>query len=681
MESQSLPTVVRRLRQVAAPPAGDGTDAELVGAFTVRGDTRSFERIVRRHGPMVLGVCRRVLRDATDADDAFQATFLVLIRRAGSLRQPDRLGAWLHQVAHRTARKLRAIRLARHARETELSDLGIGEPPADTVWRELRPVFDQELDQLPEKLRLPAVLCFLEGHSKREAARTLGWPEGTLAGRLQQARERLRVRFTARGLTLSAGALAAALFEGVGSAALPERLLTSTIHLAATGSAGAVASAGVRALADGVSQAMVMTKLKALAATVLIAGILGTGTGVVLVPVSGRSEVVAADPPKEAAKKDAKGDRKRIDLDRGASLIADLQGRLKAEPTNKNNVDNLIMILSRHAQSLRTEIERIAPQVQSGWVKQAELDKLNTELRDTETQLTRMQAGRVKDPERDALAAEVDVLTERAAFEERLVKKGYMTESQLKKTRAEIARAEAALANWDARKAADPRRAALEELIRKMEEIVETKRQGVDKGVAPRGELLEAERSLLEYKVKLLELTDRAPETKPAARRDPVVVLDELFDLASRKEEDLNRAETLFKQNAISLQEIRQRRAGVSRLKAEMAEQSGDYAAAAKHRESVATQLEAEAADAKKLFERKLISRGEVRAVEVSLAEAKVEVHRTAVRRHLAEIVAVREQELKEAKTLFDTRAISAEELRQAEWALSQAKLRLAESR
>src|SRR5262245_36001026 len=231
MESHSLRTIVRRLRQAVAPQVTLGVrDTELVRAFAGHGDSLAFEQIILRHGPMVLGVCRRLLRDPADADDAFQATFLVLLRRAGSLREPDRLAGWLHQVARRTARKLRSVRLARAARETELFDVAIGESPAELVWRELRPIFDQELDLLPEKLRLPAVLCFLEGHSKGEAARTLGWPEGTLSARLQQARERLRLRFTARGLTLSAGALAAVLFEGVGSAAVADRLLISTIQ-------------------------------------------------------------------------------------------------------------------------------------------------------------------------------------------------------------------------------------------------------------------------------------------------------------------------------------------------------------------------------------------------------------------------------------------------------------------
>src|SRR5262249_57323184 len=114
----------------------------------------------------------------------------------------------------------------------ELFESPAGEAPAEVVWRELRPIFDEELDRLPAKLRLPAVLCFLEGQSKGEAARTLGWPEGTVAGRLQRARERLRVRFAARGLTLTTGALAVALFEGVGAAAVPASSFATTIPLA-----------------------------------------------------------------------------------------------------------------------------------------------------------------------------------------------------------------------------------------------------------------------------------------------------------------------------------------------------------------------------------------------------------------------------------------------------------------
>ena len=141
MESQALRSAVRRLREVVSAPSA-GPDAELLRAFTNRRDAGAFEQIVRRHGPMVLGVCRRVLRDPADADDAFQATFLVLVRKAGSLRAPDRLAGWLHQVAHRVARKARALRVKRFRREGELFDVPAGEPPAEILWRELRPIFD-----------------------------------------------------------------------------------------------------------------------------------------------------------------------------------------------------------------------------------------------------------------------------------------------------------------------------------------------------------------------------------------------------------------------------------------------------------------------------------------------------------------------------------------------------------
>jgi RNA polymerase sigma factor (sigma-70 family) len=295
MTPESLTGVVHRLRVAVDPAAPQRADADLVRAVARHRDPVAFADIVRRHGPMVLGTCRRVLRDHADADDAFQATFLVFLRRAASLRHPERLAGWLFQVAYRTSQKVRAVRLARRGREVELFDLPAGEPPAEFVWRELRPIFDAELARLPDKLRLPAVLCLLEGRSKRDAARTLGWPEGTIAGRLQQARELLRRRFAARGLTLSTGALAVALFEGAGAVAVPPALFASTIHGLAAGSA----SAGAAALADGVVHAMFVTKVKAITAAVLLTGIVGTGTGVVLTPGPGPGVALADGPVKE----------------------------------------------------------------------------------------------------------------------------------------------------------------------------------------------------------------------------------------------------------------------------------------------------------------------------------------------------------------------------------------------
>jgi RNA polymerase sigma factor (sigma-70 family) len=821
MESQSLRTVVRRLREAVAPTVPHGRrDTDLVQAFVGRRDPLAFEQIVRRHGPMVLGVCRRVLRDPADADDAFQATFLVLLRRAGSLREPDRLAGWLHQVAHRTARKLRSLRLARAARQTELFDVAIAEPPAELVWRELRPIFDQELDRLPQKLRLPAVLCLLEGHSKGEAARTLGWPEGTLSGRLQQARERLRLRFAARGLTLSTGALAAALFEGVGSAAVTDRLLTSTTQLA-NGPAGATASAAVCTLADGVSHAMFMTKAKALAAVVLAAGVIGTGTGVVLVPGAGPGDIVAGEPVKGGAKDagpgtkepksyDFKEGRKNLDRTIVDLTLAELQSRSDAqknEAARDRAREHFLAALAIHIQSLRDENERIASLLAKGLVGKQEAEAVQAELRAAEDQLAKFKANTAKDPDRAALVAELEALKERASFEERLVKKGFMTRTQLEATKSKIAQLETDLAKLDAPKAPDPRRAAMENLIRKMEEIVEKTQVGVNNGIVPQQELLNAQRALLEYKFRLAELKDRpvleapkGPDLRRAALEDVVrkmeIIVDKtaegvrkgivpqqellnvqrtllehkfkLLDLPERpaaelprpspaqhaaiedlirkmeeivqktaegvkkgivpeqelfnaerdlleykyrladlthrtdsdpradrkaaiaerlkaeidqKERELGRAKVLLREQAISQGEVRRLTIELGRLKAAAAEAAADYAAALRHREGVVAESEAQTSETKRLAERNVVSNAELRAAELALAEAKVEALAAGIRRQLAAVVELRDQEVRDARKLFEAKAITSEELRRAEQALAEAKARLAQGR
>jgi RNA polymerase sigma factor (sigma-70 family) len=697
MRSETLGSVVRRLRVAAAPhpaaPHPDGPDADLVRAFAAGRDPAAFAAIVRRHGPMVLGVCRRVLRDPADADDAFQATFLVLVRRARSLRQPDRLAGWLHQVAQRTARKLRATRLARARREGELFDVPAGEPVADFVWRELRPVFDHELGRLPDKLRLPAVLCFLEGQSKGEAARTLGWPEGTLAGRLQQAREKLRVRFAARGLTLSAGALAVALFEGAGSAAVSDRLIASTLQAAAAGPAGAT-GAGVWALADGVTQAMFHTKAKAVAACLLAAGLLGTGTGVVLVPGTGPGKGVAGqaskDPPKKPAPEGKGGEtydfvegRKEIDRAVEAAVIADLQRRNIAQRA-KAHQEQIRAVLTQHIQSLRSEAERVRPLVDEGALPVSAWDRLQRELRESEDQLKKLPVEPAKDPERAVLQAELEQLKERAAWEERMVKKGFMAEAQVKKTRAEVARAETALAQLDAPKAPDPRRAALEEIIRKAEEIVARTEEGVKKGIVPQQELFSAQMKVLEYKLRLAELEPR-PAAEPRAERpagDRGRAAGEARQaIIAQKETELRRAQALLRENAVSQEVVRHLKIGLCRLKGESAEAAGDHAAAVKFREEVVAEWEGIAAAMRRLADDRAVSQGAVRAVEAAVAEAKVDALKAAARQQLAEIVRIRERDLAEANKLFEARTVSAEVVRKAEQALHQARLRLAEER
>ncbi len=229
----SVRGVVSRLQSILSARDADGlSDSDLLLRFVQTSDPIAFEVIVRRHGPMVLGVCRRLLRDCADADDAFQATFMVLVRRAASLSRPERLAGWLNRTAYITARKMRTSRNRRQSLQVPLEELSIQDPVADIIWRKLTPIFDEELHKLPDRLRLPIVLCFLEGRSKRASAAILGWPEGTISSRLQRARELLQSRLSKRGIALSSGVFNLALFKAAASASLPPALVSSTIQSA-----------------------------------------------------------------------------------------------------------------------------------------------------------------------------------------------------------------------------------------------------------------------------------------------------------------------------------------------------------------------------------------------------------------------------------------------------------------
>jgi RNA polymerase sigma factor (sigma-70 family) len=215
-------------RQPPGTSAGEPTDNALLEQFITGRNEAAFAALVQRYGALVYGVCARVLRHVEDAEDAAQATFLVLARKASSIRTGTSLAGWLYRVAFRIALHAKQRRVQRQVHESELQDVAEPEPTPEWIWRDLRPVLDEEVCSLPVKLRLPFVLCYLHGKTNEEAARQLGCPVGTVLSRLARARDRLRDRLSRRGLALSAGAFAAVLSEQAMAASFPAALVAPT---------------------------------------------------------------------------------------------------------------------------------------------------------------------------------------------------------------------------------------------------------------------------------------------------------------------------------------------------------------------------------------------------------------------------------------------------------------------
>jgi RNA polymerase sigma factor (sigma-70 family) len=324
MADGPLDKVLHHIRRLAGAEGADGLgDRELLERFVTEKDESAFAALVQRHGAMVLSVSHRVLSRRHDAEDAFQATFLVLARRAASVR--GSVGGWLHAVAYRVARRLRANLVRRPAQELGRIDVPQPDTTTDVTWREVRLVLDEELNRLPEKYRAPLILCYLEGLTQDEAAHQLGWPRGVLRGRLDRGRERLRARLVRRGVGLSTALLGAALAGMNASAGVPAVLAVAIVKAAQLVAAGRTAapgaiSAAAAALTEEVTQTMITTKLctAALAlATLLVvapvAGVLGYRA-----LAGGRDAAEANVPPPgvaaetEQAKPAAAGDRPKV---------------------------------------------------------------------------------------------------------------------------------------------------------------------------------------------------------------------------------------------------------------------------------------------------------------------------------------------------------------------------------
>jgi RNA polymerase sigma factor (sigma-70 family) len=272
------------------------TDAELLERFVTGRDRTAeaaFAALVERHGAMVLRVCREVLGDPHDAQDAFQATFLVLVRRAGSVRERDSVASWLYGVALRVARRARADTAHRRRQERQAAAPSTVIPFEDSGEPLGRLEIHEEIARLPEKYRAAIVLCYLESQSTEAAAERLGCPKGTVLSRLSRGREQLRARLIRRGLAPTAGALGLVLCPKT-TAAMPESLMFAALRCVAGPGAISAVSTRVAALAEGVLASMASTKLKAVGIGLLATALLATGAGVVAQHGAGAGAVDAA---------------------------------------------------------------------------------------------------------------------------------------------------------------------------------------------------------------------------------------------------------------------------------------------------------------------------------------------------------------------------------------------------
>jgi membrane fusion protein (multidrug efflux system) len=304
-------------------------------------DEAAFESLILRHGPMVFGVCRRVLANVHDAEDAFQATFLVLVRKAASIRRRKALGAWLYGVAYRTALEARGAMAKRRAKEAKVKTPAEAATPGKD---DLREVLDRELAALPERYRVAVILCDLEGKERKEAARELGCPEGTVASRLARGRTLLAKRMARYGFTT--GSVLVAVSQEASSACVSATLLSSTVraalHMAGVGAAGAV-SASVSSLVEKMVRIMLIAKLRTLTAVVLLVGVSGSGAGWFYYHRASATQPDAADGVARRAGEGDKSEREKLrqemkllqeDLRRAAERAAALEAKL--EETGKN---------------------------------------------------------------------------------------------------------------------------------------------------------------------------------------------------------------------------------------------------------------------------------------------------------------------------------------------------------
>jgi RNA polymerase sigma factor (sigma-70 family) len=353
MATAPLETVLRQLHGMVSTKASeDASDGELLARFVARRDEAAFVALLHRHGPMVLHVCRRIQGNDHDAEDAFQATFLLFARKAGSIRKAESVAGWLHAVARRLARAARDQGARRQARERRAADMRKTPGTPDKAWQELEATLHEALTQVPETYRAPLLLCYLQGKTQEEAARQLGCPLGTIRSRLARGRSRLKRVLERRGVRLSAAALAVALAGSSATAAVRPTLLQATaqaaLAYAADRPAAALVSARAAALLEGGLQAMQTAKLKTATAVVLLVGALGLGAGALATHALADPERAPAPPQGAAGPEDRHETTVRgrvLDSDSqplaGATLFVPVLGPAEPIPGQKISMERV----------------------------------------------------------------------------------------------------------------------------------------------------------------------------------------------------------------------------------------------------------------------------------------------------------------------------------------------------
>ncbi len=376
--------IVRHLRRAVVARRNGVPDSRLLETFCATRDEAAFEVLVKRHGPMVLGVCQRVLGNLHDAEDAFQAVFLVLANKAGSIARSDLLGNWLYGVAYRTALQARVRRGRRRARELQVKDMPhpTVSPDAPLDLHELHRVLDRELSKLADKYRVPIVLCDLEGRSRKQAAGQLQIPEGTLSSRLATGRQLLARRLGRQGLALSGAALLLVLTQQTAPAALRTALVAATVRAAALTAAGQSAaglvSAQALALSQGALKTMLLHKLKLISSLCLgvLVGTVGAGLGMrgLLDPCAVRAAQGERVAQAGQARRSAADDPEPVD---GALLLdPQIQADLRL---SKNQI---------------TKLQAVSQQVDgANGPRRAEIQQLQKRIEELQRQVAKLREG------------------------------------------------------------------------------------------------------------------------------------------------------------------------------------------------------------------------------------------------------------------------------------------------